>query len=350
MKKGSILKRILVITLIIAIVALAGCSGGGKPAENGSGDPDGGETIDIIVSHNHPENSPEHEGIAAFKEIVEEKTNGAVNVKIYTNLQLGSMREQTEATQVGTIQITQQPTAVMSTFVPAYELVDFPYLWPDADTALEVLNGKVGELISAEAEKEGFVNLGWMLAGFKKFTATKPIHSPADLVGMRMRVMPAPLLNAQMEAWGAKPTPIEFGELYNALQQRIVDGQENPIKTIYLSRYFEVQDYLTMSDHGLLAYACVANKDWFESLPADIQTAIKEAMVEACIVERDALFRVESDMLEEIRDYGTEIIEPTPEAIEEFRELVLPVHDEFADRVGRSLLDAAYAEIEAASN
>ena len=153
MKKGSILKRILVITLIIAIVALAGCSGGGKPAENGSGDPDGGETIDIIVSHNHPENSPEHEGIAAFKEIVEEKTNGAVNVKIY-KFAVGQHAEQTEATQVGTIQITQQPTAVMSTFVPAYELVDFPYLWPDADTALEVLNGKVGELISAEAEKK----------------------------------------------------------------------------------------------------------------------------------------------------------------------------------------------------
>ena len=287
--------------------------------------------------------------MAAFKDLVEEKTDGRVHVDIYTNLSLGSMREQAEATQGGTIQITQQPTAVLSTFVSAYELVDFPFLWPDADTAFEVLDGKVGAEISAAAEKEGFVNLGWMLAGFKKFTADKPIRTAADLKGMQIRVMPAPLLNAQMEAWDAKPTPIEFGELYNALQQRVVNGQENPIKTIYLSRYFEVQDYLTLSDHGLLAYAIVANKDWFEALPEDIQAAIREATLESCVIEREALAAVENEMLEEMEEYGMEIITPTPEAIAEFRELVLPVHEEFADRVGRSLLETTYAEIEAAT-
>lgn len=345
MKKSSVLKKLLVLSLIVSLLALAGCGNGGESADaNG----DAEETINIIVSHNHPEDSPEHIGMAAFKDLVEEKTGGRVNVDIYTNLSLGSMREQAEATQGGTIQITQQPTAVLSTFVSAYELVDFPFLWPDADTAFRVLDGKVGDAISAEAEKEGFVNLGWMLSGFKKFTADKPIRTPADLKGMQIRVMPAPLLNAQMEAWDAKPTPIEFGELYNALQQRVVNGQENPIKTIYLSRYFEVQDYLTLSDHGLLAYAIVANKDWFEALPDDIQAAIREATLESCVIERDALAAVENEMLEEMGEYGMEIITPTPEAIEEFRELVLPVHEQFADRVGKSLLETTYAEIEAA--
>jgi C4-dicarboxylate-binding protein DctP len=329
------------VLLVIAAVTLAGC--GGKPADTDS--QADGKPIDIIVSHNHPENSPEHEGMAAFKELVEEKTDGRVNVKIYTNLQLGSMREQAEATQTGTIQITQQPTAVLSTFVTAYELVDFPFLWPDAETAYKVLDGEIGELISAEAEKEGFVNLGWMAAGFKQFTANTPIHSPEDLKGMQVRVMPAPLLNAQMEAWGAKPTPIEFGELYNSLQQGVVDGQENPIKTIYLNRLFEVQSYLIKSNHGFLGYGIVANKAWFEGLPDDIQTTIRESMQEACRVEREALAQTEESMLKEIAAYGTEIIELTPEAIAEFREQVLPVHDQFAGRVGKSLLDATYAKI-----
>lgn len=347
MRRSSTLKSTLAILLVITVMALTGC-GGGKPADNGS-QAGSDKPIDIIVSHNHPENSPEHEGMVAFKNLVEEKTGGKVNVKIYTNLQLGSMREQVEATQTGTIQITQQPTAVLSTFVTAYELVDFPFLWPDAETAYKVLDGEIGKLISAEAEKEGFVNLGWMAAGFKQFTANKPIRSPEDLKGMQIRVMPAPLLNAQMEAWGAKPTPIEFGELYNSLQQGVVDGQENPIKTIYLNRLFEVQKYLIKSNHGFLGYGIVANKAWFDALPADIQTAIRESMQEACQVEREVLSKTEEDMLKEIEAYGTEIIELTPEAIEEFRELVLPVHDQFADRVGRSLLDATYAQIKEAT-
>lgn len=347
LERSRMWKQALVVMLVVAVLALTGC-GGGEPAEQDAKG-DAGKPIEIIVSHNHPENSPEHEGMAAFKELVEEKTDGKVQVKIYTNLQLGSMREQAEATQTGTIQITQQPTAVLSTFVTAYELVDFPFLWPDAETAYKVLDGEVGELIGAEAEKEGFVNLGWMAAGFKQFTANKPIRSAADMKGMQMRVMPAPLLNAQMEALGSKPTPIEFGELYNSLQQGVVDGQENPIKTIYLNRLFEVQDYLIHSNHGFLGYGIVANKAWFEGLPADIQTVIRESMQEACEVEREALSKAEQDMLDEIEAFGTEIIELTPEAIEEFRQLVLPVHDQFADRVGRSLLDTTYAQIEEAT-
>lgn len=335
-------KKFLVLLLVIGMVGvlLTGCGGGEADTE----------TIKIIVSHNNPQDSPEDRGMQAFKELVEEKTGGRVQVEIYPALQLGSMREQVEATQGGAIHITQQPTAVLSTFVPMYELVDFPYLWPDFDTVFTVLDGEIGKRISAEAEKEGLVGLGWMASGFKQFTARVPITSPDDMKGLQMRVMPAPLLSAQMEAWGARPVPIEFGELYNALQQGVVDGQENPIKTIFLNRLFEVQDYLILSDHGFLAYGIVANKAWFENLPEDIQTAIREAMAEACQIQREILKEEEDSMLKEIEAFGgTEIIKLSDEAKAQFRELALPVHQQFADRVGKDLLEATYTEIERVS-
>ena len=328
----------LVVGLLLLVASLGNVAAQGTP-------------IEIMVSHNNPQGSPEDEGLQAFKEALEARTDGRVQVQIYPALQLGSMREQVESTQYGVIHITQQPTAVLSNFAPVYELVDFPYLWPDLDTFFEVMEGELGDQIHAQAEQEGLVGLGWMVAGFKQFTANRAITSPDDLRGARIRVMPAPLLSSQMQAWGANPTQIDFGELYNSLQQGVVDGQENPIKTIYLNRLFEVQDYLILSDHGLLAYGIVANKDWFDALPEDIQLAIRESMKEASRVQRQILADVEGQMLEEIRAHeDTEVIELSQEARAQLREQARAVYQEFAPRVGPDLLEAVQAEIDRVNN
>lgn len=330
--------------LVLAISLVAALAAGCAPPD---AEPPEDEVITITVSHNNPADSPEDQGLEEFKRLVEERTEGQVEVEIYPALQLGSMREQSEATQAGTIEITQQPTAVLSTFVMEYELADFPYLFPDYDTYFNVLDGEVGDRIGEAALEEGFVQLGWMASGFKQFTATTPIRTPEDMEGLQMRVMPAPLLNAQMEAWGASPTPIEFGELYNSLQQGVVDGQENPIKTIYLNQLYEVQDYMMLSDHGFLGYAVVANQEWFEGLPEDIQEAIRTSMADAAEVQRQILRDEEGDMLQAIEDDGTtEIIELTEEEKDAFREMVMSVHEEFADRVGPDLLEMTYEEVE----
>ncbi|WZL71941.1 TRAP transporter substrate-binding protein [Clostridiaceae bacterium 35-E11] len=339
----------LCLVLLLSVGMLAGC-GTKETAPSGDGEQAKElPSMTVQLSHNQPESSPEHVGSLAFKEKLEELSGGKITVEIFPSMQLGSMREQAESVQMGSHQMTIQPIAVMTPFVEELQIVDFPFLFPSSDVMWKVLDGEAGDKLLAKAEEKKFKGLGFWGSGFKQFTTKgKEIHKPEDFVGVKMRVMPSPLLLAQYKAWGANPVPIEYAELYNALQQNIVDGQENPIQSIAMNKFYEVQDNLILSNHGYLAYAFVANKAWFDELPEEYKAMVIEAEKAGREVERKALEDKEAEFLEEIKQSNINVYELTEEEREAFREASKPVHEEFAETPEKKeILDLINKEIEA---
>lgn len=332
-KKGK-LSLVLVLILIMSVfLAACGSSDSPDPTVN-SGDSSGdssGEQILIRFSHNQPTASPEHAGAEKFKEVAESMGNGRINVELYPAGQMGSLREQVEGVQIGTIDISMQPSAVISPFVDDIKICDLPYLWPsDREVTYEVLDGEMGKELLGRLDQGGFHGLGYWFGGYKLLTTDGvEVHSPADLSGVKMRVMEAPILLSQFNAWGASPVALPYAELYNGLQQGIVDGQENPLQTIFLNNYHEVQDQIIQSYHGGMIYVMIANEGWFDGLPADIQDIIVEAEYQGRVTARETLADTEADYIEQIR--GTEGInyyELTDEEIAVFAEASRVVHEE----------------------
>lgn len=337
----------------LLIFSLAACGGKDSSGTQSSGSTDSKEfeSIEIIFSHNQPLESPEHTGAAKFKEVVEEKTGGNVKVNIFPASQLGSLREQVEGTQIGEINITMQPTAVVSPFVDDIKVIDLPYLWPaDKEQTYKVLDGEVGKELLGTLEKGGFKGLGYWPGGFKLFTTgKKEIHKPEDFKGLTMRVMESPILIEQYVNWGGNAIPVPYSEVYNSLQQGVVDGQENPLQTIYLNNYHEVQKNVIESYHGAMTYVLMANKGWYDGLSDSLKQVIEEAEIEAHNAARSKLAAVEQDYLQKIIDSGVNYYKLTDEEIAAFREASLPMHEKVYNKPEQlELLNKLYDAIEAA--
>lgn len=339
----------------VSALVLAGCGGGGSDtgSDSGSGSEGGGDggypEMTITFSHNQPIESPEHVGAEKFKEVVEEQSEGNITVEVYPASQLGSLREQVESTQIGEIDITMQPSAVVSPFVDDVKLIDLPYLWPkEAEEKYRVLDSEVGEEILDTLNSGGFEGLGFWPGGYKLFTTQNtPITSPEDLEGLTMRVMESPLLIAQYEHWGANAIPVPYAEVYNSLQQGVVDGQENPLQTIFLNNYHEVQNNIIESYHGTMTYLLMANQGWFEGLSSDVQDLILQAEEEGKQAARQNLSETEEDYRQQIIDSGVEYYELSDEEYEAFKEASEPFHDEIYNTPEQQeLLEKVKAEIE----
>ncbi|OLS39215.1 TRAP transporter substrate-binding protein [Bacillus sp. MRMR6] len=345
-------KYLILIFSALLVFSLAACnsnSGGSDSASNEGTKSGEFETLEITFSHNQPIESPEHVGAEQFKKIVEEKTGGKVTVNIFPASQLGSLREQVEGTQIGEINITMQPTAVVSPFVDDIKAIDLPYLWPaDKEQTYEVLDGEVGKELLGTLDKGGFKGLGYWPGGFKLFTTgKKEIHMPEDFKGLTMRVMESPLLIAQYENWGGTAIPVPYSEVYNSLQQGVVDGQENPLQTIFLNNYHEVQKNIIQSYHGTMTYVLMANKPWYDGLSDQLKEVLAEAEIEGHNAAREKLASVEADYIQKIKDSGVNYYELTEEEIAAFREASLPMHKKVYNKPEQlELLDKLYEAIE----
>ncbi len=334
-KEREILKKrklaaIFASTLLVAAVALTGC-GGDKDSQQASQPSEDGEKITIVFSHNQPVDSPEGIGAQAMVDkLYELLGEDRISVELYPAQQRGNLREQAEATQMGDINITMQPVSTVTPFVDDIKVIDFPYLLPaDREKIFEVLDGDLGREALDRLEQGQFKGLGFWFEGYKLFTTKdKEIHSPADFQGMKIRIMESPLLKAQYENWGAIATPIAYNELYSALEQGTVDGEENPIQTIVLNNYHEVQGEIIQSYHGTMTYILMANLDWFNSLPEDVQEAIVEAEAYGREESRKAYAEKEQEYLDVVKNAeGVHYYELTDEEIEAFKATVQPVYD-----------------------
>src|SRR5512135_2737307 len=224
---------------------------------------------------------------ATFKGLVEGGAGGNVVVKVFPASQLGNERELIEGTKIGTIQMSFVSGAIAGFYKPA-QVLDIPYLFASGPVAWKVMDGWFGKEMAADILKQtGMRVLAYGETGFRNFTNSKlPIKSPADMKGLKIRVMETPVYVNMVKALGAAPTPIAWSEVYTALQQKVVDGQENPVATIVQAKLNEVQKYLTLDGHSYGVDFFLINDKFYKSLPQETQQIIRTSTKEAALIGR----------------------------------------------------------------
>lgn len=292
--------------------------------------------ITIKFAHGMPPDEEEalHRGVVVFKKMVEQKTAGRVKVDIYPASQLGKEREQFEGVKLGTIEMCMIAEGPMAGFFPEIMVIGIPYLYANEITAWTSLDGPFGKVLFEEMRKKtGVRALGIGENGFRNFTnRVRPIKSPDDMKGLKIRTMENPAHMAMVRAMGASATPIAWGEVYMALQQGVVDGQENPVSVIEVSKFNEVQKYLTLDGHVYSILPILINDKFFMSLPPDIQKIILDVAKTATTVQRGQNVKKVYDGVKSLQDKGMEIYSPTEKELQMFREKSQKPVLEFLDK------------------
>ena len=253
---------------------------------------------------------------------VAETTQGRVTIQAFPAGQLGSTKDQIENVALGTQQMTTEGAAAISQFVPALGIVEAPYLWRDAAHLLKVMDGPIGQDLSRQAvEKRGIRILGTTYYGVRHLTTSKKaVRTAEDMKEFKLRVPENDVFLAMARAWGAKPTPMAFGELYLALRQNVVDGQENPLPTIDSGKFFEVQKYLVLTGHILTPRLVLINEKVWQGLPAADRQALAAAVAEGVAWQNQELQARERTLVDKFKAAGMEVIQPDYES---FRKPVL---------------------------
>jgi len=304
------------------------------------------EPIVIKFSHVVAPDTPKGKAADYFKKLVEERTKGKVKVEVYPNSQLYKDKEELEALQLGAVQMLAPSLAKFGPLgAKEFEVFDLPYILPNKEVLRRVTDGPVGAGLLKKLESKGMIGLAYWDNGFKIMSANKPLHKPADFKGLKMRIQSSKVLDAQMRALGALPQVMAFSEVYQALQTGVVDGTENPPSNMYTQKMQEVQKHATVSNHGYLGYAVIVNKKFWDGLPPDIRSQLEGAMKDATQYANDIAQKENDDSLAAIKASGkTEVYNLTPEELAEWRKVLLPVHKEMEDRVGKETIDAFYKE------
>ncbi|MDD4363849.1 MAG: DctP family TRAP transporter solute-binding subunit [Atribacterota bacterium] len=290
-------------------------------------------------------------GAVTFKRLVESRSDGRIKVEIYPNCQLGSEREMEESVMMGTTQATWCSTPDYAGWIPEIGILNIPYLFDTAVVAFKVMDGDFGrEFNEFMIEKTGIRFLGYGHIGFRNFTNNvRPIRTPADMVGLKIRTQENPVAMQMVKALGASPTPIAWGELYTSLQQGVVDGEENPTSMIQVAKLYEVQKYLTMDGHTFGINPLAINEKFYQSLPDDLKYIVADSGRIACIAYRGLLEYGNGLDIDDLTQKGMEIYFPTPDEIALFKEATQePVIEWLAGQIGREWIDKLLNAIEEA--
>lgn len=263
-----------------------------------------------------------------MKEVIEKETNGAVKVNVFADNALGSDREVLEAVQLGDIDITLSNMAPLAAAYSDLYLFDTMFLINTREQAYEILDGEIGQHIAEGLKAKNLKTLSFPENGFRNLTTNdREVHTPADMKGLKVRVMENEIQIAYWKALGANPTPMAFGEVFTALQQKTIDGQENPVELIYDNKLNEVQKYMIMTQHIYNPLILAMNNETFNGMPAEYQDAVMKAAREATDYERGSAQEYEQDRIKKIEeDKTTEIIYLTDEERKQFKEAVKEVN------------------------
>jgi C4-dicarboxylate-binding protein DctP len=324
------------------ILGTAGCGLRGVGSGGGSG---GEEEYTIRFSHVVAKGDPKGLAVERFKEVLEENTDGRIVVEHFPNSELYGDADEMQAIQTGSVEMLAPSSSKFTTIAPQLQILDLPFMFNGPEDISEVVSRDtpVGQSIfeNEELAQTNIRVISLWDDGFKQLTANTEVRGPDDLNGLRMRVQPADVLRTQFEMWGANPVQVDFAELYTALEQGVADGNENTLTAIRSARMYEVQDYITITNHGYIGYPVVINNEFFTLLPEDLQEAVIEAIDEAAAYNREIAAETNQQALEEIREAETStIIELSGEEQQAFREPVVPeVWDMYAGVVGEDLVD-----------
>ncbi|MEP3348496.1 MAG: DctP family TRAP transporter solute-binding subunit [Marinomonas sp.] len=290
--------------------------------------------------------TPNGQAALAFEKEVEEKSDGRININVLPAAQLGGDVEIIEQLQMNMVQIAIPPTATLGNFEPRVQILDLPFLLPSEELMMKVLDGPAGRKILDTLEGHEMHAVNFWGAGFRHMTNNvRPIEKPEDLKGIKMRTMQSPILLSTYRNFDANPTAMAYTEVYNGLQQSVIEGQENPIANITSKKFYEVQKYMTLTSNAYHGYAAIVNKQAWESLPEDLQAVMTTAFNNARDLSRKLTNELEASALENIKKY-TKVTELTDEQMAAFVKASQPVHEEFRETITSDLLDVVYAEIE----
>lgn len=286
---------------------------------------------------------PRHLGLEKIAKLVKERTDGHVEFKIFPSGQLGNQRELNEGVQFGTIEGTVSAAAFLGGFNPAVSIVDIPFLFPaDREKAQELRQGKFGDAILKTFESRGLKAIATWPNGRKSFTSNKPLDSIEAFKGQRFRVMDSKILIEQFNAVGASAIALPFGELYTALQNGVVDGEENPLDTIQRMKFYEVQKYLLVSEHGAMEDYILFNPMWWNSLPEKYQDIIVKTFDEVMPEVEANKEKAQQEALKVIKDAGLTVRNITDSERAKMRELMYPktkaAYLSFAGEEGKKLV------------
>ena len=351
-------KRILSVLMVAAMTTavFAGCgssstgsASGSTAASTGSAAASGSAAAgdaeySMIAGTTTPDAHPYNLGLVKMGELINEKTNGAVKLDVFGNSQLGGERDLIEGLQLGSVQVTCVSTAPLSGFTDMFLVFDLPFIFETTEQARAVMDSEVGEQILHSVDEQGLVGLAWFENGFRNVTNNvKPVTVPDDLKGIKIRTMENPIHMAAFKIMGADPTPMAMGDVFTALQQGTIDAEENPVPIVETNKFYEVQKYISMTGHLFSPAPVFIGKDYFESLPAEYQDAIKEAADEATPYQREQIDEQNVSGLESLKSNGMEAneVEKAP-----FQDATKSVYDEYVKEGTGCVSPDLYSQVE----
>ena len=339
------MKKLLTILLILVMImslSLTGCGGQEADVASDEGSVEDETVYTIRVAYVVAESHASHIVMRdIFKKELEE--TGRFVVELYPNGQLGGDRQAVEAVSLGNLEMTMAGEAVISGFVPEFELVGLPYLFTSLDSVHQALDGEFGAALNKMLETQNIYNLGWGEVGFRNISNSKhEIRTPDDLNGIKIRTMETPAHIAFFKALGANPTPMAFNELFTALQQGTVDAQENPTALTYNSKFYEVQDYMTVSEHVYTAAPILISKDFLDSLPEDLRAKVVETAEKTKDAQRELIYQQNTDFENEMVKEGVTVTKLTLEEKAAFKKVSdEQVYPDVIEKYGEDLIQLA---------
>jgi len=301
---------------------------------------------EIVVKFSHVTNTDRHpKGIAAslLQERVNAEMDGTMCIEVFPSSQLYNDDQVLEAMLQGDVQLAAPSLSKFEAFTKQFRLFDLPFMFTNIDAVDAFQTSETGQAMKDSMQRRGLQGLQFWHNGMKQFSANVPLNLPTDAEGLKFRVQNSDVLVAQMAALGASPQPMAFSEVYGALQTGVVDGQENTWSNIFGRKFFEVQDGVTETNHGIIDYLVVSNVDWLDSLDAGVRDQLLTILSEVTETRNSESTAVNASAKQAIIDAGGEVRELTADQREAWVSAMKPVWAQFADDVGQENIDAAQA-------
>jgi len=280
----------------------------------------------------------------AFKDALERRLGDEVTVSLFPNRQLGDDKEILEGLKFGSIDLGIITNAVVANIDPSYQLLDLPFLFSSSDQAHRVLDGKIGQQLQDNLKDDGIHSLGVAEGGFRNMiNNVRPVQTPSDVEGVKYRTMQNPVFIEMFSSLGGSPVPMAWGEVFTAMQQGTIDGLEIPSAVVKSNNYADVTSYLSLTRHTYSAIHLLMSKRKYDRLSDEVKTAIDEAGREAVIAQREAVAKLEQQVLDDLRAAGMKVNEIKDPA--QFRAMVAPVYEEFEDSIGPDLMKMTLDEV-----
>jgi len=294
--------------------------------------------MEIKFAHVVNEKDAFHVAALKFKELVESRTQGALTVTIFPNAKLGDERTLLERMKMGIVDAGIITSGPIINFVPSFGVIDLPFLFRDPKHAYKVLDGGIGQKLMADLESQGWKGLAFGERGFRNLTNSKrPVNTPNDIKGLKIRVMQNPVYVDSFKALGANAVPMAWTEVLTALQQGTVDGQENPLNVIMAFKLYETQKYLSITRHAYAPAPIIMSMSTWKKLTPAQQGIVKKAAQEAAEYERAWDNRMEAGWLKELKAKGMVVASPN---LNSFRKAVKPVYDQYTPKYGKGLIES----------